>query len=66
VGRARDAVAALRKLILIEDRLVQLSDRVKQLAELYGDLDRRVVRLEAKFELIERLGGACTRSLPER
>ena len=63
---ARDAVTALRKMILIEDRIAQLSDQVKQLAELYGDVDRRLVRLEAKFELIERLGGARGRSLPEK
>ncbi len=63
---ARDAVTALRKMILIEDRIAQLSDQVKQLAELYGDVDRRLVRLEAKFELIERLGGARVRSLPEK
>lgn len=63
---ARDAVTALRKMILIEDRIAQLSGQVKQLAELYGDVDRRLVRLEAKFELIERLGGARVRSLPEK
>ena len=63
---ARDAVAALRKMILIEDRIVQLSDQMRRLAELYGNLDRRLVRLEAKFELLERLGGARGRSLPEK
>ena len=63
---ARDAVTALRKMILIEDRIAQLSDQVKQLAELYGDVDRRLVRLEAKFELIERLGAARGRSLLEK
>ena len=63
---ARDAVTALRKMILIEDRIAQLSDQVKQLAELYGDVDRRLVRLEAKFELIERLRVARGGSRPKK
>jgi hypothetical protein len=63
---ARDAVAALRKIILIEDRIVQLTNQVKQLAELYSDMDRRLARLEGKFELIEKMGGARSRALPEK
>lgn len=63
---ARDAVIALRKIILIEDRIVQLTGHVKQLAAHYDDLDRRLARLEGKFELIERLGGPRRRSLPEK
>lgn len=63
---ARDAVIALRKIILIEDRIVQLTDQIKRLAAHYDDLDRRLARLEGKFELLERLGGARRRSLPEK
>ncbi len=63
---ARGAVSALRKIILMEDRMGRLSDQMKELADSYNDLDRRLVRLEAKFELIERLGGARGRSLPEK
>lgn len=64
---ARDAVAAIRKIVLIEDRMESLTARVKDLAEAYTDIDRRLVRLEAKFELMERMaGGAARRALPER
>jgi transposase len=65
---AGEAVAAIRKIVLIEDRVAALTDQVKRLADAYTDLDRRLVRLEAKFELIERLGSASrvarTKSLP--
>jgi len=45
---ASEAVGAIRKIVLIEDR-------VDQLAETCQELDRRLLRLEAKFELIERV-----------
>jgi len=67
VSWARDAVAAIRKIVLIEDRMESLTARVKDLAEAYTDIDRRLVRLEAKFELMERMAsGASRRALPER
>lgn len=62
---ARDAVAALRKVILIEDRVETLTSQVKALAEAYSDIDRRLIRLEAKFELLERVA-TSRRSLPEK
>ena len=31
----------------------------------YAELDRRLIRLEAKFALIEHVGGAARRALPE-
>jgi hypothetical protein len=43
-----------------------LTTRVKTLAESYTDLDRRLVRIEAKFELIERMGVAKRRALPAK
>ena len=63
---ARDAVAAIRKIVLIEDRMETLTAQVKTLAESYTDLDRRLVRLEAKFELIEKMGAANRRALPAK
>jgi hypothetical protein len=68
VSWARDAVAAIRKIVLIEDRVESLTARVKSLAEAYTDIDRRLVRLEAKFEFMERLagGGSPRRALPEK
>jgi hypothetical protein len=66
VSWARDAVAALPKIVLIEDRMETLTAQVKTLAESYTDLDRRLVRIEAKFELIEKMGAANRRALPAK
>jgi hypothetical protein len=64
---AREAVAAIRKIVLIEDRIEGLTGQVKHLADSYRDLDHRLVRLEAKFELIEKVATrGRRRSLPER
>ncbi len=62
---ARDAVAAIRKIVLIEDRMETLTTQVKHLADSYTDLDRRLVRLEAKFDLIEKMA-AGRRALPAK
>ncbi len=62
----RDAVAAIRKIVLIEERMETLTGQVKQLAEGYTDLDRRLVRLEAKFDLIEKMGAPGRRALPAK
>jgi hypothetical protein len=66
VSWARDAVAAIRKIVLIEDRMETLTGQVKDLAQAYTDIDRRLVRLEAKFELMERMAGGVRRALPEK
>jgi hypothetical protein len=63
---ASEAVGAIRKIVLIEDRVDRVANQVDELAETCKDLDRRLVRLEAKFELLERLGGAGRRVLPEK
>ena len=63
---ARDAIAAIRKIVLIEDRMEMLTTQVKGLAEAYTEIDRRLVRLEAKFELIEKVATAPRRKLPQK
>ena len=63
---ARDALAALRKIVLIEDRVAQLTDQVKTLAESYADIDRRLLKLEAKFELIEKVATRPRARLPHK
>lgn len=63
---ARDAVAAIRKIVLIEERMETLTTQVKQLADGYTDLDRRLVRLEAKFDLIEKMAAPGRRALPAK
>ena len=63
---ARDAVSAIRKIVLIEDRMETLTGQVKHLADGYTDLDRRLVRLEAKFDLMEKMAARGRRALPAK
>ncbi len=63
---ARDAVSAIRKIVLIEDRMEALTVQVKHLADGYTDLDRRLVRLEAKFDLLEKMAAPGRRILPAK
>jgi len=64
---ARDALVSLKKIILLEERIANLTEQSKQLMDTCGDLDRRLIRLEAKFELLERMAAPPTRrSLPEK
>ena len=66
---ASDAYAAIRKIVLIVDRIDTLSEQVKGLADAYRDIDRRLVRLEAKFELLEKVATTRPRhrpALPEK
>jgi len=60
----RDIGAALRKAVLMEERMSVMSERLSRLALSYDDLDRRLARLEGKFELLERMGAARRRRLP--
>jgi len=66
VSWPRDAFEALRQIVLIEHRMDSLTDTVKDLALTCKDLDRRLVRLEAKFELLERMATPSRRALPEK
>ena len=63
---ARDAVSAIRKIVLIEDRMETLTAQVKHLADGYTDQDRRLVRMEAKFDLIEKMAAPSRRALPAK
>lgn len=63
---ARDAFNALKRIILLEERITGLTEQSKQLMDTCKDLDRRLVRLEAKFELVERMSSPRPRGLPER
>jgi hypothetical protein len=64
---ARDALASLKRIILLEERIANLTVQSKLLMDAYGDLDRRLIRLEAKFELLERMAAPAARlSLPEK
>jgi hypothetical protein len=61
---AGEALAAIRKIILIEDRIGGLTEQVKMLADSYLELDRRLLKMEAKFELLENLSGRQRKTLP--
>jgi len=61
---AGEALAAIRKIVLIEDRIGSLSEQVKMLADSYVELDRRLLQMEAKFELLESLSGRQRKALP--
>jgi hypothetical protein len=62
----RDAFEALRQIVLIENRINTMTDTVKELALACQEMDRRLVRLEAKFELLERMAAPSRRVLPEK
>jgi hypothetical protein len=61
---AGEALAAIRKIVLIEERIGGLTEQVKALADSYVELDRRLLRMEAKFELLESLSGRQRKELP--
>ena len=52
---ASEAVAALRKILVLEERVVTLSDDFKEMAHLLKDLDKRMLKLETKWEVYEKL-----------
>jgi len=63
---ASDAIAALRKILVLEERMVTLSDDLKEIAKLTKDLDRRLIKLETKWEVYEKLSQKVPkRQLPE-
>lgn len=64
---ARDALIALKRIMLLEERIVSLTEQSKQLMDACTDMDRRLVRLEAKFDLLERMAvSPSRRALPEK
>ena len=63
---ASDAIGAIRKIVLLEDRVERLAGQVDSLAEVCKDMDRRLVRLEAKFELIEKAALSRPRQLRDK
>lgn len=63
---ATDVYSAVRKIVLLEDRVESLTEEVKKLTALQVELDRRLIRLEAKFELLERMAAPSRRALPEK
>jgi SMC interacting uncharacterized protein involved in chromosome segregation len=52
---ANEALAALRKIITLEERVATLTDDIHELTKIVRDLDHRLVRLETKLEVYERI-----------
>ena len=50
-----EALAALRKLITLEERVATLTDDIRELTRMVRDLDHRLVKMETKIEVYERL-----------
>ena len=62
---ARDAYAAFKKILLVEERITQLSEGVKHLQEDVNQHGERLARLEGKFELLEQAFGSRRKKLPD-
>jgi hypothetical protein len=66
VSWAREALTAIRQIILIEHRMDTLTERVKPIAVTCHDLVAVLGRTEAKFELLERMATPSRRSVPDK
>jgi len=66
VSWTRDAFIAIKRIIMLEERIIALSNQSHELMEACKDLDRRLVRIEAKFELLERMASPRRHPLPEK
>ena len=62
---ARDAYSAFKKILLVEERIAQLSEGVKGLQMDVNQHAERLAKLEGKFELLEQALGACRRKLTD-
>ncbi len=54
----KEIIDALKKVILIEERVQSLSDKTLRLASEVQDIDKRLVALEAKFDLMIQIAGS--------
>ncbi len=63
---AKDIYEGLKKIITVEDRIVQLTESVKHADIVLQNHAERLARLEGKFELLENTLSARRRKLPEK
>ena len=59
-----DVLEALRKIVLLQDRVSTLNEEVRNLGNDVDQIRERLARLEGKFELLESLGATTRRRLP--
>jgi hypothetical protein len=62
---ARDAYAVFRKILLVEDRIAQLTEGVKTLQAEVNAHGERLARVEGKLELLETVARARPKKLPQ-
>lgn len=66
----KDVIEALKKVILIEERLQSLSGKTEKVAVQVQDMDKRLVAMEAKFDLLMQMasgrGFAAVNERPPR
>jgi hypothetical protein len=55
VSWATEAMGAIRKMVLFEERIERLAKQTDMLAIKCQELDMRLTRLETKFEMLEKL-----------
>jgi SMC interacting uncharacterized protein involved in chromosome segregation len=64
---AGEALAALRKIITLEERVATFTDDIHDLTRIVRDLDHRLVKLETKLEVYERVSEKSrSRRLPSQ
>jgi Alcohol dehydrogenase GroES-like domain len=63
VSWASEAVGAIRKMVLVEDRMERLASQTDKLATKCQEMDLRLAKMEAKFGLLERAATAGPRRL---
>ena len=59
----QDVLEALRKMVLLQDRVSTLTDEVRHLSEDVDQIRQRLAKLEGKFELLESMGAATRKRL---
>jgi hypothetical protein len=62
VSWATEAIGAIRKIVLVEDRIERLAKQTDTLAVKCQELDMRLTRLETKSEMLEKLPAGRRRS----
>jgi hypothetical protein len=67
VGASSPVLSSLvRKIMLLEDPVESLIDEVRKLPASQVELDRRLIRLQGRFELLERMAAPSSGALPEK
>ena len=63
---ASETVEAIRKLVLIEDRIERLTKQTDSLGAKYQELDGRLLRIETKFEMFEKIASGSLHAISKR